>query len=444
MKKNILMLVTISFVGVICFCCTPVTKKSEQISIAQIKSMKFDTLAIEGLKALSQKTYIVQGYFVDDPVPMILTDLKWHLINRPMPDTVFLPLTGEGVEMMRKKLSEYGGSLIEVKVQINTEKMMNRQYQEIEGICPELPKIVVKPKVDVVWPTLNDLCKKYPFICKPGIFIKGKYALLYSGGVNSYNAHMRYWNDLKFMYNTLKSKYGYSDETIVVVYKDGNPEDSDMIVDFAASPDGLKNAVTSLNSKMALTRLPSLFVFITNHGGGYHEGNGGSEGGLTDLNGDEVDIHQIDETIYYYGQTSNTISDDTLAVRINSIKFTKLIAVLEPCFSGGLIRDLSGRNRIIISAASEFEYSWGGAPGNHDMFSYYFTCAVNSADHSGTAVNADTNNDGVVSILEAFLYAKNNDTASETPFLEDSGDGVGVNNPSTTGPDGVLASSSRL
>jgi hypothetical protein len=121
-----------------------------------------------------------------------------------------------------------------------------------------------------------------------------------------------------------------------------------------------------------------------------------------------------------------------------------MVVVLEPCFSGGHLADLRGPNRIIVSASSEYEFSWGGAPGNHDEFSYYFIAALNGATHDGTAVNADANGDGVVSIVEAFEYAVANDGQPETPWYEDDGDGRGHRGPLPQGGDGVWGANVSL
>ena len=61
---------------------------------------------------------------------------------------------------------------------------------------------------------------------------------------------------------------------------------------------------------------------------------------------------------------------------------------------------------------------------DYDEFLYHFTAAVNKADHKGKKVNADSNKDGDVSMVEAFNYARSKDSQSETPWYEDSGDGV--------------------
>jgi hypothetical protein len=315
-------------------------------------------------------------------------------------------------------------------------------------ICTEMPKIIKKAKMRYK-PEFLNLCKKYPKICELLHPKLNKYALLYSGGIDFANAHKRYWNDLKFMYLTLKSKYGFTDDHIVVVYKNGMGEDTDIAVDHAASPAGLNDAIKFLRPKM--NSKDDFFLFVTNHGGGYHDTSCGetpaSWGGKKDgIPGDEIDTYAWDEETYYYNQTSNDLWDDDFANLINSLNFNKMIGVFEQCFSGGFLRDLKGCNRILISAASEFQFSWGMANGNYDTFSYYFTSALNNANDSGSALstNPDTDGDGNISILEAFQYAKSQDKECETVLLEDSGDGVGTNTPSATGEDGKLAANSHL
>ena len=49
-----------------------------------------------------------------------------------------------------------------------------------------------------------------------------KYAVLFSGGVDIMNAHVRYWNDLKFMYSALVGPLGFPEENVIVLYADGS------------------------------------------------------------------------------------------------------------------------------------------------------------------------------------------------------------------------------
>ena len=147
-----------------------------------------------------------------------------------------------------------------------------------------------------------------------------------------------------------------------------------------------------------------------------------------DLNndGDKEDQVAFDERAYLFNGWD--LLDDQLAGYLNALQYDKMLVVMEPCFSGGFIADLRGENRVIVSASSEYELSYGDGPGNHDMFSYHFTAALAGLTHDGASVNADSNNDGKVSMLEAFQYATSHDTAKENPYYEDNGDGRGHKN----------------
>jgi hypothetical protein len=59
---------------------------------------------------------------------------------------------------------------------------------------------------------------------------------------------------------------------------------------------------------------------------------------------------------------------------------------------------------------------------------------------NNTPVDADENNDGKVSMTEAFRWASDNDTRDEIPQYEDSGEGFSVSNPTENGFDGAAGS----
>ena len=412
-------------------------KQTQEIGIKDLKAMHKEILT----KRYNNTSFTVQGYFVATPEPMLLTDLKWLQVNMPIPESEYILLKGKGIENIETKESKLPGALIQVKGKAGFRPGFSPDKYDLELDCRNRPELI--READTVLSTgYISLCDKYPHLCEY-LTRSEDYALLYSGGINSVNAHSRYWNDLKFMYHTLRSKYGYSDENIVVVYKDGVAEDGEMPVDFAASVTGVNDAFHWLQVNM--TSADQFFVFITNHGGGYEEATGINYGGRLDFAPtDEIDAYNMDEAIYYYEQTDNSFWDDHLADKFNCLNFSRMIGVFEPCFSGGLLHDLAGTDRILMSACTEFEPSWAHYTIDYDMFSYYFTCAINEADHLGTAVDADSNDDGRVSILEAFEYAKANDTRPETPMLEDSGNGAGMATPGTTVEDGVVAAVSFL
>ena len=165
-----------------------------------------------------------------------------------------------------------------------------------------------------------------------------------------------------------------------------------------------------------------------------------------DLNGDGKIQGQVswDEELCGWGES---IFDDSFDTIFANLKYDRMVIVMGQCFSGGLIADMAGSNRIIMSAAGEYEPSYAMDPypyNTYDEFSYYFTCAINGADPDGKTVNADANGDGEVSMVEAFNYARTHDTQKETPWYEDSGDGVPHSGNMPSGGDGTLGSNTSL
>ena len=105
------------------------------------------------------------------------------------------------------------------------------------------------------------------------------------------------------------------------------------------------------------------------------------------------------------------------------------------------ISQISGNNRIILTACSATESSWAcNTEGSYDEFVYHFTSAVNFQTPGGSPVNADTNGNGYVSMVEAFNYASNHDSRAESPHYDDNGDGTGQLASIPNGGDGTLGS----
>lgn len=104
--------------------------------------------------------------------------------------------------------------------------------------------------------------------------------------------------------------------------------------------------------------------------------------------------------------------------------------------SGAFLPVVSEPGRVVVTATST------GRERNATEFGRFFTEAL-------AAEGADTDQDGTVSILEAFVYARTeverhyeeqNLLLTEHALLDDSGDGEGSDEPSRDGEDGTLAS----
>ena len=218
-------------------------------------------------------------------------------------------------------------------------------------------------------------------------------------------------------------------------------------MDGAATKAGLTSAFASLRGETGEDDL--IFTFFTNHGGGFNTDTstdllyGGAwdadadepgealyEGTYQidlDDDGDQTDTVSWDEELCAWQGIggSGTILDDDLATIMGDLVFDRMVVLTGTCFGGGLIHDMAqGGDRILMSSAGENEFSWSRDDLNFCEFSYYFTSAIKKMDADGQAVDADTDDDGRVSVVEAFDYARSMDPAQETPWYEDSGDGI--------------------
>lgn len=296
----------------------------------------------------------------------------------------------------------------------------------------------IDPSIFIPSPYFFNVCERYPQICEIEFLQENKTALIYSGGINASYAYTRYWNDVKLMYSILLDK-GYSEDNIRVVYKNGTGEDADIPVHYAANQLGLNNAFSYLGARM--NNDTKFFLMMNNHGGGndtYNPRYGNS--GVTDTNGDDNRSginDDIDEQFFYYNW-STALTDDYLATRINNLPMGSMIAVVKPCYSGGVIWDFRGPNRVIMTSGTEFQVTYSHTSGLFGEFTYHFFAAVTGKDPiTGNTVDADLNGDGSVSMYEAQVYILDNDAANEHPQYEDNNDGVGTSSPN---PSGVGAS----
>jgi len=235
----------------------------------------------------------------------------------------------------------------------------------------------------------------------PDIFImpfdpdEEKYAVLYSGGINEQKAYYRYWNDIIYMKFILNMN-GYSDDNIYVVYKDGVPEDDANPVHYPATHDSLDTVFGILATEMGAR--DTLFFYTTNHGG---------SSGISVWN-------PLDSS----GALTHTQVSDWL----DSITCNNMIIVMEQCVSGKFISHISALNRVILTACKDDESSWPcDTEGTWDEFVYHFMCALISFSFHNPQldVDADYDEDGKISMKEAFIYAAINDSRDETPWYND-------------------------
>lgn len=229
-----------------------------------------------------------------------------------------------------------------------------------------------------------------------------KYAVLISGGIKPEKAYARYWNDITAMYFILTWMYNYNPDNIYVVYKDGGGENNYAPCHGPATHTYLQTVFSELEGKM--TRSDDLFIYATNHGG---------TSGLS----------------LWGPMDPYVLTPNELNTMLEDIFYRQMIIVMEQCKSGVFIDTLSQARRVILTAASSWQNSYGcDTEGAWDEFVYHFMTAVAQVKINGDSgtVDSDTNNDGRVSMYEAFIYASAHDSRPENPWYDDDGDGDGL------------------
>jgi hypothetical protein len=245
-----------------------------------------------------------------------------------------------------------------------------------------------------------------------------RWAVLMNGGYDSGNNHVRYWNDLSNIYITLNYVYEIPDENIIVLCSDGlnpavdqsNGQNSNPDLDGDGDDDIMYSCILS-NVDMVFTSLANnftandkLFVFTTDHGS-------------------SVSGWNVVENLWNYEE----LTDAHFASLLAAFPDCEKICTLEPCFSGGFLDNVVvPPGPVVASSACRYdEYSWATNDLLYDEYVFHWTAAMKGEDAFGTPVNADSNGDGVITLDEAYNYAKAHDVASESPQYGDYPEGIG-------------------
>jgi len=282
-------------------------------------------------------------------------------------------------------------------------------YQMIETSIGNLLKSAQNRRAEI---------SDYPISSSMKSSSDSRYAVLFSGGYDSSNNHVRYWNDLSNIYMALTYTYGYLDENIIVLCSDGlntapdqsNGQNSDPDLDNDGDDDIMYSCVLSnidlVFSELAnnLTNGNELFVFSTDHGD--------SNGGLNTL----FNLWNHEE-----------LTDAHFANLLDALPDCEVICTFEPCFSGGFLDNVVvPPGPVVASSACRYdEYSYAMSNLIYDEYAFYWTAAVSGEDAYGNPVDADYNQDGMITMDEAFIYAESHDAQPESPQYSDYPEGIG-------------------
>ena len=252
---------------------------------------------------------------------------------------------------------------------------------------------------------------KNPGYDSTAIRLPGKtYAVIINGSKDLKSNRESYWNDCSFLYTTLRNYYKIPRANISVIMSDGKDpgaditmEDNSVVsspldldgdgtddIDYAATKENIKAVFSGLSNRIYSS--DHLLVFIVGHG--YKD-----RASYISLWGNEDKLYPQDLSDY-----------------VKDIKAGYITFVLGQCFSGGFIDALKADNRLLLAACGKDEKSWTRPDIPYDEFVSLFTSALSHVNIFDEEVDADYDKDGVVTFLEAYRYAEENDGYKDGDF----------------------------
>lgn len=224
-----------------------------------------------------------------------------------------------------------------------------------------------------------------------------------AGGEETYGQQFAQWStDLTKVLNT---RFGFSSDRLRILAE--KPQTNQL----RATAEEVKRTFAALKSELIPENV--LFVFLIGHGS---------------FDGKEAKFNLVGPDLS--SQDYNNL--------LTQLPTRRIVVFNMASASGEFIKSLSAKGRIVITATRS------GQETNATRFAGFFINALNASD-------ADTDQDGHISVLEAFTYA-NRLTAefytragrlsTEHALLEDNGDGVGHERPEAG--EGLLARATYL
>lgn len=211
------------------------------------------------------------------------------------------------------------------------------------------------------------------------------------------NPNQRHWNDFAFMYRVLTTVYGYLPENIHVAdstNKDGKGDldgSGKNRIGYASTLKGVTDLFGTLKDK--LKPEDQLVIVVNDHG--------------------TVSENETNLVLY-----DAEMKASKFAELVKALPTKRIVAIFEQCFSGGFVRPMADDETVVMAASTNREFSWSTPDLRFDEFLYHVISAFAHQTHEGKPLTADTNKNGKISAQEAFSYAVEHDSMSESPVME--------------------------
>jgi hypothetical protein len=249
-----------------------------------------------------------------------------------------------------------------------------------------------------------------------------KIAVLISGDTAA-SGYNEFWSDVVLMYRILRAR-GYNE--LYVLYADGRDYScawskyQETMTDFSASKANVVkifNALANGDSSLNIVKTSAddtLFVFTFDHGA--------SDGKLCLWQGERY-------------------SPSEMATAMRNIPCGKKYFYMQQCFSGAFKEEFKNTGLTdvaIVTAASKSQYAYradtevetyNSVKYYHGEFNWHFMSALMGKTPTEQTVNADSDNNGTVSVQESFdYYQRMNSQSQQTPQYHSNPTALGQGN----------------
>jgi hypothetical protein len=238
----------------------------------------------------------------------------------------------------------------------------------------------------------------------------GRWAILLAGASGDPDLQNLYLKELKDFRSTLESSLGFSRDHITVLFED--PSKAPDLIQYKSNSESLREVCRKLSTRIKKNDL--MLVFIEGHGD--HDGK-----------------------VYKLNLVGPDPTAEELADMLYQIPARFVIVNVTNC-SGGSIPAFSRKGTILITATKS------GMEKNQTHFGQFFAEAFKDDA-------ADSDKNGRVSMLEAFLYASRRvdeyynsegNLQTEHPVLDDNGDAQAQAAPAPENGEGFLSRTTFL
>jgi len=411
------------------------------------------------------ETIAVEGYFADDYPSLLIDDLDDFLSNSLIPIETMLILEQDMISPQESGAYVKVTGTLWIYEKEYQGAIANLEEREILILYVEDYEIIEPSQLDI--PDSDEVETPDEIVYEARAERECIWALIISGSNEN-----RYWNDVLFSYQTVVA---LGAQWVQVLFANGAVPPAFFGRLPGVIPAADMQAATRLNLQNALNfvgaNIPAsceFWIVSTDHGTGWEPpnlvgfgpGNNYLRSGLGRIDGapadrvvPEGDLFPFDENqpaVIGVGNSVNAdngddideglilsgsiLYDDSFRDEISTLNAAlaergivlDIYVMMEQCFSGGFIADLTIPTREvtnIATAASEDQVSWSMGWPVFDEFLYYFISALNGADPWGrpyppVPFAVDSNANGTVEWNEAFDYADFMDSALEDPQFD--------------------------